>query len=50
MAQVAMTTPEALTARMASMEDVNSCVSSSSCPLKMTPVPATYSCFAGENI
>lgn len=49
MAQVAMTTPGALTARMASMEAANSCVSSSSCPSKMTPVPATCSCFAGEN-
>lgn len=49
MAQVAMTTPGALTVRMASMEVVNSCVSSSLCPLKMTQVPATYSCFAGEN-
>lgn len=49
MAQVAMTTLGALTARMASMEAVNSCVSSRSCPSKMTPVPATYSCFVGEN-
>lgn len=49
MAQVAMTTPGALTVRMASMEVVNSCVSSSLCPLKMTQVPAMYSCFAGEN-
>lgn len=49
MAQVAMTTPGALTVRMASMEVVSSCVSNSLCPLKMTPVPAMYSCFAGEN-
>lgn len=49
MAQVAMTTPGASTARMASMEAVNSCVSSSLCPLKMTPVPATCLCFAGED-
>lgn len=48
MAQVAMTTPAALTARMASMAAVNSCVSSSLCPLKMTPVLTTCSCFVGE--
>lgn len=49
MAQVAMTTPGASTARTASTEDVNSCVFSSLCPSKTTPVPATCSCFAGEN-
>lgn len=49
MAQVAMTTPGASTARTASMEAASSCVFSSSCPSTMTRVPATCSCFAGEN-
>lgn len=49
MARVAMTTPEASTARMASMVAASSCVSSSSYPSKMTPVPAMCSCFVGEN-
>lgn len=49
MARVAMTTPEASTARMASMADASSCVSSSSYLSKMTLVPAMCSCFVGEN-
>lgn len=49
MARVAMTTPGALTARMASMGAANSCACSSLCPSKMTQVPAMCSCFAGEN-
>lgn len=44
-----MTTRGVSTVRTATTEGANSCVSSSLWPWKMTPVPATCSCFVGEN-
>lgn len=47
-APVAMTTQGASTARTALTEAASSCVTSSSCPSKTSPAPATCSCTAGE--